>query len=70
MSKLRTIQKAYEYVKEQDPNSDVTMYMIRKLAEQEKVSIAKSGRKVLIDVDSLMDLLSGKEISPSIINII
>lgn len=69
MAKFRTIPKAYNYIKEIDPDSGVTLYMIRKLAEQEKISITKSGRKTLVDVDSLMAFLSGESITPSIIRI-
>ncbi|MBR2430680.1 DNA-binding protein [bacterium] len=69
MCKLRTIPKAYDYIKKQDPDSGITLYMIRKLAEQEKISVTKTGRKILVDVDSLMAFLSGEKISPCIIKI-
>ena len=70
MCKLRTIPKAYEYIKQQiDTESDITKYMIRKLAEQELISVVKTGRKILVDVDSLLAYLSGDKITPSIIKI-
>ena len=69
MRKLRTIPKAYNYIKEQDPDSDVTLYMIRKLVEQNKVSLTRTGRKILVDVESLIAVLSGEQISPNILEI-
>lgn len=70
MSKLRTIPKAFQYVKSIDPESDITLYLIRKLAEQEKISITKTGRKILVDVDSLLSYLSGEQFTPSIITVL
>ena len=67
--KLRTIAKAYEYLKEIDPNPDITPYLIRKLSQTEQISFTQTGNKVLIDVDSLLDFLSGKEFTPRIIKL-
>ena len=67
--KMRTIAKAYETIKEIDPNTDITPYMIRKLAEQELVSITRTGRKTLVDVDSIIAFLNGEQFTPIIRNI-
>lgn len=67
--KLRTIENAYKYIKENDPESDVTKYLIRKLAVQEKVSMTKTGNKVLVDVDSVIDYLNGIPFTPTILTL-
>lgn len=67
--KLRTIENAYKCIKENDPNTDVTKYMIRKLADQEMVSITRTGNKTLVDVDSVIDYLNGVKFTPTIVTI-
>lgn len=65
----RTVQNAYKLLKEKDPNTDITEYLIRKLAQQEKVNVIKTGDKLLVDVDSIEDLLNGVEFTPKIIKV-
>ena len=65
----RTVQNAYKLLKEKDPNTDITEYLIRKLAQQEKVNVIKTGDKLLVDVDSIVDLLNGVEFTPKIIKV-
>jgi len=67
--RLRTISKAYQLIKELDPETDISKYLIRKLAEQEKISLTRTGNKVLVDVDSIMDYLSGVSFTPTIVTI-
>lgn len=64
--KFRTIAKAHQYIKEMDPETDVTPYLIRKLAEQEKVNLTRTGNKVLVDVDSVVAFLNGEVFTPRI----
>lgn len=65
----RTVQNAHKLLKEKDPNTDITEYLIRKLAQQEKVNVIKTGDKLLVDVDSIVDLLNGVEFTPKIIKV-
>lgn len=67
--RLRTIAKAYQLIKEQDPETDISKYLIRKLAEQKKISLTRTGNKVLVDVDSIMDYLKGVVFTPTILEI-
>ena len=68
--RLRTIAKAYQLIKEQDPETDISKYLIRKLAEQKKISLTRTGNKVLVDVDSIMDYLKGVVFTPTILEIV
>ena len=68
--KMRTIANAYQYIKDLDPDTDISPYLIRKLAEQEKISLTKTGNKVLVDVDSLIDYLNGVSFTPTILKIL
>lgn len=52
--RLRTIKQCYEHIKQQDKDSAVTIYLIRTLCSQEKVYYIKAGKKILINLDSLI----------------
>ncbi len=65
MCKFRTIPKALEYIKQNDPDSDISEFFIRKLAKTGKISTAHSGSKIYVDVDVLIAYLSGEEITPT-----
>ncbi len=67
MCRLRTIPKALEYIKEQDPKSDISEFFIRKLAKSGQISTAQSGSKIYVDVDVLIAYLSGEKITPTTI---
>lgn len=55
--RLRTIKQCYEYIKSQDSESAVTLYLIRTLCSQDKVKYIKVGNKILIQLDSLLEYL-------------
>ena len=56
-------------IKEKDPDTDITEYLIRKLAQQERINLIQTGDKMLVDVDSIEALLNGEEFTPKIIRV-
>ena len=61
MEKIKTINKAVQMIRKEDPESRISAYMIRQLAYNEKIRSIKSGSKVMIDFDSLLAFLQSKE---------
>jgi len=61
MRRIRTINEAVQMIHREDPESRISGYMIRNLAYKEKIRSFKSGSKVMIDYDSLIAFLEGKE---------
>ena len=61
MTRMRTIDQAYEEIKLADPKSPVTKHYIRLLAKQGLVPTRKAGNKYLINYDRLENYLSGDE---------
>lgn len=57
----RTAQQACDLIKEQDENTGITRFYIVKLANNEKIRSLKSGRKLLVDFDSLIAFLQGTD---------
>jgi len=55
----RTAQQACDLIKAQDGDTGITRFYIVKLANMEKIRSLKSGRKLLIDFDSLIAFLEG-----------
>ena len=57
----RTTQQACDLIKEKDNDTGITRFYIVKLANGEKIRSLKSGRKLLVDFDSLIAFLQGTE---------
>jgi hypothetical protein len=57
---LRSIRKAYEIIKEQDPETSITLHTLRVWCKENKISNIHAGTKVLIDIESLNNFINGK----------
>ncbi|MBO4640172.1 MAG: hypothetical protein J5710_10495 [Treponema sp.] len=57
---LRSIKKALDDVKAKDAETAVTTYSIRKWCKEGKIKHIMTGKKILVDMQSLYDYLSIK----------
>ena len=57
MKRLRTLQQILKEIKQDDPNSCITKYMIRALDTQGKLAKVYLGNKILYDLDQVLSLL-------------
>ena len=55
---LRSIRKSYEIIKENDPETAITIHTIRTWCKQGQVKSLSAGNKVLVDMDSLIDYIT------------
>lgn len=58
MARMRTIDEAYAYLKEQDPETAVTKYYLRRLIVSGAVPSRKAGCKYLVNLDTLEEYLA------------
>lgn len=58
--RMRTVADAVKELKALDENTAVTEYYVRQLAISGAIPRVKSGKKYLINLDSLIEHLSGK----------
>ncbi len=58
---LRSIKKAFELVRRDDPETAITVHTIRMWCKEGKIKSLTAGNKVLVDVQSLMDYIAMKE---------
>ena len=58
---LRSIEKAYDIVRQQDAETAVTVHTIRMWCKEGKIKCLTAGNKVLVDIDSLMNYIAIKE---------
>ncbi len=56
----RTIEQAYAYLKELDPNTALTKYYLRVLCQTNQITVLNIGSKFLIQLESLCDFLKIK----------
>ena len=59
--RMRTIQQCAAYFKEQDPGTSVGEWCIRHMVNQGEIPVVRSGRKILVNLDTLIEYLSGEE---------
>lgn len=59
--RMRTIQQCAVYFKEQDPGTSVGEWCIRQMVNRGEIPVVRSGRKILINLDMLIEYLSGEE---------
>ena len=55
---LRSIKQAYEMIHKADPDSAVTIYIIRRWCKEKKVRCLTAGAKILVDYESLQEYLT------------
>ena len=58
---LRSIKKAYDIIKQEDPDTSVTLHTLRTWCKEGKIKCLTAGNKVLVDIDSLFKYISFKE---------
>lgn len=65
MDRMRTIDEAYREISNYDPNTSVSKNAIRRLAKSGKIKTVFVGRRILVNLDSLIDYLGfSRENSP------
>ena len=57
---LRSIKKAWDMIKADDPETAITVHTIRTWCKEGKVKSLSAGNKVLVDMNSLFDYISPK----------
>ncbi len=58
---LRSIKKVFDMVKQEDPDTAITVHTIRMWCKEGKIKCLTAGNKILVDVQSLMDYIAIKE---------
>ena len=57
---LRSIKKAFDIIKQNDPDTCVTVHTIRVWCKENKIKNLHAGTKILVDVESLINYIEGK----------
>ena len=59
--RMRTVQQCATYFKEQDPECCIGEWYIRGLVNQNKIPVRRAGRRILINLDILIEYLAGSD---------
>lgn len=59
MARIRTIEKAFEEIRQTDPNTCITKHRIRQLVINGEIPSKKAGSRYLLDLDRLVEYLGG-----------
>lgn len=57
MIRYRTINECVDMIRELDSGTAITIYFIRRLVAENQINFRKTGKKVLVDFDSLTNFL-------------
>ena len=60
-ARMRTIKACYNLIKQEDPDTSVTINYVRQLAVSGKLPTVKAGNKYLINYDLLCEYLANPE---------
>ncbi len=58
---LRSIKKTHDMIRQDDPETAITVHTIRMWCKEGKIKSLNAGNKILVDVGSLMDYISDKK---------
>ena len=58
---LRSIKQAYEIIRQEDPDTAISVYTIRLWCKENKIKYRKVGAKILVNMESLMDYIKMKD---------
>lgn len=58
MARIRTIREAYELLKKDDPDTRVTVNLLRRLVADGTIPSINSGRKIYLNYDALLEYFS------------
>lgn len=62
--RMRTAEKALDEIKRVDPGTEITLHFIRAMIREEAVPVVVCGRKKLVNLDALMDLINNGYVLP------
>ena len=65
MPRMRTAAGVLAIIKEQDPNTEVTMHYLRYLIKAGKVPVTPVGCKKLVDADKVIAYIAAGEAEPA-----
>ena len=63
LPRMRTAEKILNIIKEQDPDTEVTLHYIRDLIKSGKIPVTLVGRKKLVDADRVIAYIAAGEIA-------
>ena len=65
LPRMRTAANIVREIKAMDPGSDVTEYWVRRLAKSGRVPVATAGRKILLNLDDVLEIMrAGVSLEP------
>ena len=64
MARMRTAARVLDLIKEQDPDTEVTLHYLRGLIRSGKVQVTPVGRKKLVDADAVIAYIAAGQAPP------
>lgn len=63
LPRMRSIYQALDMIREEDPDTQVSYHMVRKLCLENKIRCFKSGSKIILNFDDLVEIMTTGKVS-------
>ena len=63
LPRMRSIYQAIDMIKKEDPDTQVTYHLVKKMCSDKKIRCFNSGNKIILNFDDLVELLTTGEVA-------
>ena len=67
MCRMRSIKDTAKYFRENDPNTEITEFTLRKMISEGTIPAIKTGNKYLINLDAVLERFGADQVNSTVI---
>lgn len=68
MCRMRSIRDTAKYFRENDPDTEITEFTLRKMISEGTIPAVKTGNKYLINLDAVLERFGSDQVNSAVIN--
>lgn len=68
MCRMRSIRDTAKYFRENDPDTEITEFTLRKMISEGTIPAIKTGNKYLINLDAVLERFGSDQVNSAVIN--
>lgn len=68
MCRMRSIRDTAKYFRENDPDTEITEFTLRKMISEGTIPAIKTGNKYLINLDAVLERFGADQVNSAVIN--
>lgn len=68
MCRMRSIRDTAKYFRENDPDTEITEFTLRKMISEGTIPAIKTGNKFLVNLDAVLERFGADQVNSAVIN--